>query len=86
MQHLGCGVTYIEPSLEFPAAFPRCAASNWELGDTGTGLTLLPVNKDNQALIDPQVLYLTYWNFFFYYNLRWFGFIPLVSMETASVM
>lgn len=56
MQYLGCGVTYIEPSLEFPTAFPRCAASNWELGDTDTGLTLLPVNKDNQALIDLQVL------------------------------
>lgn len=66
MQYLGCGVTYIEPSLEFPAAFPHCAASNWELGDTDTGLTLPPVNKDNQALIDLQVLYLvlTYWNFF----------------------
>lgn len=58
-------MTYIEPSLEFPAAFPRWATSNWDFGDSDTGLTLLPVHKDSQAVIELQVFYLitTYCNF-----------------------
>ncbi|TWW59644.1 hypothetical protein D4764_06G0011740 [Takifugu flavidus] len=50
MQQLGGRATYIEPSLEFPAAF----SSNWDFGDTDTGLTLLPVHKDSQAVIGRQ--------------------------------
>lgn len=95
MQDLGCRVTYIYPSLEFPAAFPRCAASNWELGYTDTGSLLLPVNKDNQARTGVQVLHLllAYCNFFVFKNMIifctvWFYTMHylLVSMETVSIM